>query len=82
MNSDTGELYRFETAQSKVEKEQELLQKQQELIAISEKEYRQLSSFPEEERPKLLSDLRAKNHAKKRRARRKMEKESRRRNRR
>lgn len=79
MNTDTGELYTFDTKQSLIEAQEKADQR---IIEISRKEYESLGLFPAEQRPQIQKDLVSKNHSAKRRAMKKIAKASKQRNRR
>lgn len=74
-----GNLYEFKTNETKIEKENEL---QQKLIELSQREHKTLSSYPREERQRVLEQMRSPKARAKERARKKIAKASRQRNRR
>lgn len=78
MNSETGELYSFDSDKAKAIKETEL---QQKLIELTREQHEYLSHFPAHDRNAIHKGLLSKNHAAKRRARKKIAKASRQRNR-
>jgi len=81
VNSDTGEIYKFDSKQSMAAKQAELQQAQQELIRLREDQAKVLEHFHPDERVSLHRELMSKNHSAKRRARKKIAKASRQRNR-
>lgn len=78
MNPDNGEIYRFDSQQSLAEKQAEM---QNKLIELSKEQAEVLEHFPAHQRVQMHHDLISKNHAAKRRARKKIAKASRQRNR-
>lgn len=81
MNSETGEIYQFDSSKSMAIKKAELEQEKQKLIQLQEEQAKVLEHFHPSERVQLHHDLMSKNHSAKRRARKKIAKASRQRNR-
>ena len=76
MNIDNGEIYKFDSNESL-----EAAKEKEKLVELNEQVAKKLLMLEPVERPKVYRDLVSKNHAAKRRARRKIAKASRRRNR-